>query len=227
MRRSPGSDAAELVPASLPVVAQLAGVASARPWLTELPQLIEQVRSAYRLRLSAPLPGGSCSWVAPAVLPDGTPVIVKIGWPHREMYGEPTALRLWNGRGAARLLAHDPQRHALVLERCQPGDQLAGSAVAAETRLRIGCAVLRRLWEVPPPRASNVEALGPVAGEWADLVEGRMARIQPGYDPALVAEGARLLRELPTSVSRCSRKPAGSGCSPIRRSSRRHSSVCR
>src|SRR3954471_16759344 len=113
---------------SLPVVEHLGHVPSAGPWLAELPQLIEQVREVFGLRLSAPLHGGSCSWVAPAELPDGTPVILKIGWPHREMYGEPTALRLWEGRGAVRLLAHDPGRHALVLERCEPGEQLGTSA---------------------------------------------------------------------------------------------------
>lgn len=94
---------------------QLAGGPAAQRWLAELPSLIEQVRTAYRLRLSPPLPAGSCSWVAPAELPDGTPVIVKIGWPHREMYAEPTALRWWDGRGAVRLLALDLAGGAAIL----------------------------------------------------------------------------------------------------------------
>jgi streptomycin 6-kinase len=128
---------------------------------------------------------------------------VKIGWPHREMYGEPVALRLWGGRGAVRLLAHDPQRHALLLERCEPGDQLATSAGPAEDRLRAGCAVLRRLWEIPPPSATGaIEDLAAVTAEWAELVDERMAQIAPGYDAGVVAEGARLLRELPSSASR-------------------------
>lgn len=45
-------------------------------------------------------PPGRAAGVAPATLPDGTAVIVKISWPHREMYGEAAALRLWDGRGA-------------------------------------------------------------------------------------------------------------------------------
>lgn len=192
----------ELVPTTLPVVTQLQGMESAAPWLRDLPSRIEQVREAFGLRLSAPLHGGSCSWVAPAELPDGTPVIVKISWPHREMYGEPTALRLWDGRGAVRLVAHDPQRHALLLERCEPGEQLATSVGTAEDRLRIGIGLLRQLWIAPLSAAGGIEQLGLVTGEWADLVDERMARIRPGYDTGLVAEGVRLLRELPGSAER-------------------------
>jgi streptomycin 6-kinase len=132
----------------------------------------------------------------------GRPIIVKIGWPHREMYGEPAALRWWGGHGAVRLFAHDPQRHALLLERCEPGDQLATSAGPAEDALGAGCAVLRQLWELPPPVSGAFEDLAAVTEEWAGLVDERMARIKPGYDAGLVAEGTRLLRELPSSAAR-------------------------
>jgi len=191
-----------LVPPTLPVVQELGRIAAARPWLADLPALIEQVRDEFGLRLSPPLHGGSCSWVAPAELPDGTPVIVKIGWPHREMRGEPAALRQWAGRGAVRLLAESPTRHALILERCEPGQPLSAATTGAVDRLRAGCGVLRPLWDVAVPVADDIEDLATVTAEWADLVETRMARIRPGYDAGLVAEGARLLRELPGSGER-------------------------
>jgi streptomycin 6-kinase len=202
MQSSRPSDRFDLVPADLPVVTNLAEIGLARPWLAQLPSLIVQVRDAFALRLSPPLHGGSCSWVAPAETPDGQRIIVKIGWPHREMYGEPAALRLWGGRGAVRLLAHDPERHALLLQRCEPGDPLAGSAGPVEDLLRAGCAVLRQLWEVPLPAASGIEDLEAVTGEWADLVEERTVRINPAYDAGLIAEGTWLLRHLPSSASR-------------------------
>ena len=194
--------AEEFLPATLPMLAALRDEPAAQPWLAALPSLIEEVRAYFGLRLSPPLPGGTCSWVAPAELPDGTPAIVKIGWPHREMLGEPEALRLWDGRGAARLLAHDRQRHALLLERCEPGQQLARSNGSAESRLRTGCAVLRKLWQVPPPPDGRIEPLAQVAVEWAELAERRMAARRPGYDPGLVAEGVRLLCVLPASAER-------------------------
>ncbi|GIF53845.1 streptomycin 6-kinase [Asanoa ferruginea] len=190
----------DLVPATLPMVQQLSRLPDGRRWLAELPSLVEQVRAAFGLRLAPPLHAGSCSWVAPAELPDGTRAIVKIGWPHRGMYGEPVALRSWNGRGAVHLLAHDPSRHALLLERCEPGLPLADSTAEPEDRLRAGCAVLRLLWQARP--AEELERLGSVTAEWADVAEERMARIRPGYDPGLVAEGVGLLRQLPGSADR-------------------------
>jgi streptomycin 6-kinase len=191
----------DLVPPTLPVVTQLGRIDGARSWLDSLPSLIEEVRDEFGLRLAEPLHGGSCSWVAPARLGDGTPVIVKIGWPHREMFGEPTALKLWNGEGAVRLLAHDPARHALVLERCEPGQPLATSSGTTDERLAAGCGVLRQLWACPaPPGGDGIDALDAVTAGWADLVEERMDRLKPGYDPGLVGEGAGLLRALPLSA---------------------------
>ncbi|MDI1461175.1 aminoglycoside phosphotransferase family protein [Catellatospora sp. KI3] len=190
----------DLLPPDLPVVTQLSRIADARGWLAELPELIAQVRERFQLTLSPPLRGGSCSWVAPATLPDGTGVIVKIAWPHPEMYGEPAALRLWQGDGAVRLLAHDPRHHALLLERCDPGLPLGDSTAPADERLRQGARVLRRLWRAAP--TGGFDPLDRVTAHWADLVDERMARLRPGYDPDLVAYGARLLRELPATADR-------------------------
>jgi streptomycin 6-kinase len=44
--------------------------------------------------------------------------------------------------------------------------------------------------------------LAAVAAEWADLVDERMDRLRPGYDPGLVAAGADLLRTQPGSAGR-------------------------
>ncbi len=196
------------VPGDLPVVRDLSRNAEARRWLAGLPALIDEVRDGFGLVLGDPLYGGSCSWVAPATLADGTPVIVKIAWPHREMYAEPAALRLWDGHGAVRLLRHDRRRHALVLERCLPGEQLAAYREDPSKALRIAADVLRELWSAGVPEAwathdpETPESLVDVAGDWADLVTERMARLRPGYDAGLVAEGARLLHDLPASAPR-------------------------
>jgi streptomycin 6-kinase len=199
----------DLIPADLPVLANLGGLDEARSWLGALPALVAEVRDEFELELQPPLRGGSCSWVAPATLPDGTPVIVKIGWPHPEMYGEPVALRLWDGHGAVRLLRHDPARHALLLSRCTPGVELGRCPLPPEDRLGIAGTVLGALWSVRPPEPPSgpggtpvLERLGDVTADWADRAEQRMDRIRPGYDPGLVAEGIGLLRLLPASAGR-------------------------
>jgi streptomycin 6-kinase len=197
----------DLVPADLPVLTNLGGEPGARDWIRDLPALISAVRDEFGVTLAAPLHGGSCSWVAPATMPDGTAAILKIGWPHREMLGEPAALRHWNGDGAVRLLGHDPARHALLLARCVPGVELGRTDAPAADRLRIGAAILRRLWAAPPP--AELERLADVTAEWATLAEDRLNRLHPSsdphlldLDPGLVAEGIGLLRSLPSSGGR-------------------------
>jgi streptomycin 6-kinase len=58
------------------------------------------------------------------VVPAGEVVLkVNADW-HYEAEHEADALALWNGRGAARLLARDDERRALLIERCIPGTPL-------------------------------------------------------------------------------------------------------
>ncbi|MET8155728.1 aminoglycoside phosphotransferase family protein [Sphaerisporangium sp. NPDC005289] len=174
-----------------------------RSWLAVLPSLVNGLREEWSLRLGAPFHGGSCSWAAPARLPDGGPAVLKISWPHREAAGEAEALRWWDGHGAVRVHRHDHVRYALLLERCEPGDPLGDAGhLAVEERLLLGAEVLNELWAVPPPAETALERLGDVTAEWADLVEERMERLRPGFDPGLVAHGVRLLRELPGSAAR-------------------------
>jgi streptomycin 6-kinase len=129
--------------------------------------------------------------------------VLKISWPHREAAGEAAALRAWNGHAAVRLLEHDEDRFALLIERCVPGGPLSGADhLSAHQRLEIGAGMLRELWSAPAEATAGVERLTDVAAEWAALVDERMERLRPLLDRGLVRHGARLLRDLPASASR-------------------------
>ena len=52
------------------------------------------------------------------------PVVLKVGSPGHDVSREAAALRAWDGRGAVRLLEHDVERGALLLERVTPGTPL-------------------------------------------------------------------------------------------------------
>nr|WP_206322324.1 aminoglycoside phosphotransferase family protein [Streptomyces sp. HNM0575] len=177
-----------------------------REWLEQLPSLIEEFSERWQLRLGAPYHGGSCSWVAPALRADGTRAVLKVTWPHREARPEGAVLKLWAGHGAVRVYEHDPDRYALLLERCEPGTELrAARELPAEERLLIGARVLRQLWEAGPdtateaatdtatdtgaevgpdtgpdtegaPRPPSLEHLSAVAADWANRAEERTAR---------------------------------------------------
>jgi streptomycin 6-kinase len=94
--------------------------------------------------------------------------VLKIQTPHRESEHEVAALELWDGNGAVRLLAHDPEQHALLLERCVPGKPLA--AAGQEQALDVLVALLPRLWKpaAAPFRPLAEEAAWEQAGKQFD-----------------------------------------------------------
>jgi len=76
-------------------------------------------------------------------------VVLKIQFPDRESEHEAEALRLLDGDGAVRLLDHDPERHALLLERARPGTPL--SDLDRDAALDVMVALLPRLWKSAGP----------------------------------------------------------------------------
>ena len=114
-------------------------------WLNGLHPCLRSCISRWGLALGHPIWGGTTSLVVEVGLPDGTPAILKIQYADRECENEAAAMSAWNGDGAARLYAYDPQQHALLLERCSPGTYLADSGVGAEEQLNVLIDIARRL----------------------------------------------------------------------------------
>ena len=117
--------------------------------MRELPARVSRCVKRWRLGLESPYPQSFVSIVFPATLPDGSEAVLKVQWPHAESEYEHEALRLWDGNGAVRLLEFDCDDHALVLERCEPGDPL--STISADEALAVLTEMLPRLW-VPAGR---------------------------------------------------------------------------
>lgn len=143
--------AAPLVPAAwLDRIARLPseGGPSGADWARRARQLVIECLDLWDLRVSGPARTGWTAVVFP-VEHEGAPAVLKVGWPHTESMAEHTALRLWGGRGAVRLLAADPGRGALLLEHLDPSRTLMGEDAF------VGCAVigglLRRLHVPAPP----------------------------------------------------------------------------
>jgi streptomycin 6-kinase len=92
-------------------------------------------------------PGAASVLVQAVVTADGEEAVLKIQKPHRESEHEAAALELWDGEGAIRLLAHDQEEHALLLERCNPGTPLSEAGTEASMDVLVG--LLPRLWKSP------------------------------------------------------------------------------
>jgi streptomycin 6-kinase len=135
-------------------------------WLERLPGLVAELRTRWELELEPPLgdPPGAMGWIAPARLPDGTEVVLKLSWPHTEAESEAAGLRFFDGRGAVRLVASDEARFALLTERIRPGDDLWSLGVDEANAVAAG--VLRRLWREPPQEPGPFRTLAETVGEW-------------------------------------------------------------
>jgi streptomycin 6-kinase len=90
-------------------------------WLRALPELVDALARRWSLALEPHFPEIAYNYVAPVTQfgPDGHPTrwVLKVSCRPKEVANEIAALRLWDGRGAARLIEADPQLGALLLER--------------------------------------------------------------------------------------------------------------
>lgn len=133
-----------------------------RAWLASLPGRLDAASRRWSLRTGDPFTDGCASYTVPATTADGTPVVLKLQYPDQEGAHEAEALSRWNGDGAVRLLAHDPDDRALLLERCDPGDPLW--TADADEALDVLTGLLPRLWI---PAGAPFDRLADEAARWA------------------------------------------------------------
>ena len=161
-------------------------------WLERLPRLVAECAELWSLRLGEPFEA-HISYVAAAELPDGRRAVLKVNFREPEGEREPDALLHWNGEGAALLLAHDPGRRALLVERCEPGAQLWQVADEEEAN-RAAAAVLRRLWRRPPD-GHAFRLLADEAAQWTEELRARWERLGRPFERPLLEEAVGFLRE--------------------------------
>lgn len=132
-------------------------------WLARLPGLVEEAMAEWDLTLDGRAMHGSCALVLPVRTPDGSAAVLKVTWPHTEAEHEHLALRHWGGHGAARLLAANPHRWTMLLERLN-GDRDLG-AVPIDEACRVIGSLLKELDHPALPQLSRL------SDECARLVE--------------------------------------------------------
>ena len=93
-------------------------------WLKLLPGHVEESLTEWDLTVDGDSMHGVCALVVPVRRQDGSAAILKLTWPHADALHEHLALQHWRGRGAVRLLAANPARWAMLLERLDSGHDL-------------------------------------------------------------------------------------------------------
>lgn len=148
-------------------------------WLALLPELVAGFTERWALSLDGPVYFGFCALVFPAHRADGEPAALKVGRMDGYTASEAVALRLWDGRGAVR-----------VLESAEPAEQRT-------------CALL--LERLDPER--NLFAVS--EDEGAEAIGGLIARlgiVMPQAPlPLLTADAEREARRLPEAWERLGR----------------------
>jgi streptomycin 6-kinase len=104
---------------------------------------------------------GMASLVQPVRAADGTPAVLKVPIIDAEQPGEAAALRAWDGDGAVRLYAEDPDTWVMLLERLEPRD--LENFEDDLSAVRIVCALLRRLHSHAAP--AGIPRLADVAAK--------------------------------------------------------------
>ena len=179
--------------ASLPAgLAWLRETERGRDWLASLPAAFESCVRRWRLSVGKPFEDAYVSLPLPVALPDGTPAVLKLQFPDRESEHEAAALEQWSGKGAIRLLAHDPARHALLLERCLPGTPLSHLEPGRALEILIG--LLPRLWR---PAGPPFRPLAEEAAWWADSLPYRWRGAGRPFPRRLLDTALEALHTLP------------------------------
>jgi streptomycin 6-kinase len=126
---------------------------------------------------------------------DGTDAVFKISpWEDGEIGREMDALRQYDGQGICRLLAADPARKAMLLERLRPGTMLLEIAAHNDdAATRIGADLMQQLWQ-PADSLPEPWRFKPLA-EWFTRAFAlhRATYGGPGPFPAAVLERAEAI----------------------------------
>jgi streptomycin 6-kinase len=154
-------------------------------WLDELPAVVDSLAQEWSLIIGSSLAGGHAALVVEVTLADGTPAVLKIGVPGRDVGHEATAMRLANGDGCARLLREDLGRQALLLERL--GAPMYDIVADPATRLTLLCEVALRLWRPIGPDV-DLPTGAKLAEQYADRLPTLWEQAGRPCSPATVAD---------------------------------------
>ncbi|MER7957312.1 aminoglycoside phosphotransferase family protein [Streptomyces sp. NPDC096030] len=161
-----------------------------RAFVAALPGRAREFLDRWGLRVTGPSMYGVASLVLPVTRDaDGVRAALKMQLLDEESAGEAAALRVWDGSGAVRLLADDPETGTLLLERLDEDRHLSTLTDVPEA-VGILAELLARLVAVPAP--DGLRGLGDIAA--------RMVAETPGAAARLGADDAALLRDCAAAV---------------------------
>jgi len=123
---------------------------------------------------------------------DGTRAVLKLADPHMEGLHEAEGLRFWRGSPTVRLFEHDPERHAMLIEACEPGTTLRELPESEQDD--VIASLLRQLWSRTDGAWFDPYGFRHLSEMLAHWSAERLK--QPGADSELTREGLRRFEEM-------------------------------
>lgn len=114
-------------------------------WFKSLPSILEQILLKWDVTVLEIFADLSYNFVAKVVHKDGTQYVLKLGPPHKELFTEMEALKLFDGRGSVKLINADNELGALLLELLEPGKPII-NLEDDESATQIAGQVMGQLW---------------------------------------------------------------------------------
>ena len=156
-------------------------------WLARLPRLVDESLAEWDLILDGDPMHGMAALVLPVRRRDGSAAVLKITWPHAEAEHEHLALQRWGGHGAVRLLAANPGRWSMLLERLNHGRDLA--EIPIDEACKVIGDLTRQLNHAALPQLSRLSAQ-------AARLEERLRAAPPAIPRRFVEQARALLADL-------------------------------
>jgi streptomycin 6-kinase len=158
-------------------------------WLAYLPTLVGKLEVNWGIKVGETFPNGTEAYAAAAMTADGEEVALKIPIPGIEKANrELRALEAANGHGYVRVLQHDAESGAMLLERLGP--QLAQLGLPIEKQIEIICSTLQQAW-IPPPPGLRLMSGAEKASGLASYIESVWPKLGKPCSEKAIAIGLR------------------------------------
>ncbi|GAA2692846.1 MULTISPECIES: aminoglycoside phosphotransferase family protein [Actinosynnema] len=168
---------------------------TARSWLSTLPTLVDDLLTRWTLTPDGPPRSGQAALALPVRRADDTPAVLRLQPPTPGTRAAVTGLRRWAGRGAVRLLEHDPTTTTTLLERLDATRTLE-TVEDDDEATRVIADLLTTLTQVQAP--PDVPRLRDVAGAMVDRAPDAARSLRSPTDRALLLSWSATVAELLT-----------------------------
>ncbi|MGW2653969.1 aminoglycoside phosphotransferase family protein [Streptomyces sp. NPDC001478] len=145
-----------------------------RAWIARLPELVAELLDRWELRRDGGVGAGEAALVVPVRRRDGSRAALRLQMPREETTAALIGLRAWNGDGIVRLLDHDPESSAMLLERLDDSRTLA-SVEDDDAAMSTLAGLMARLHSVPAPE--GLRGLGDIARDMLASVPGAVGAL--------------------------------------------------